>query len=628
MISSTRFSSRSSRLITLFCLVILVLYGCSGSSGSNNDDLGNSNEINASDSTNGTDGTNSPNGSNETNSNPLQPVEAELTILADKTFRISWQTTPNATSYRVLENPDGVSGFSNISGELDASTTQFDLQVALFSRVNAQYIVQSCNDQGCVNSNPVLVITSLDNAITYLKSANPESTAASQSDEFGVRISISADGNTLAVGAPSDGFGAQGQNDALAEGAGDAYVFVRSDSTWQLQAFLNGSNTEESDRFGFSVSLSSDGNTLAVGAPSEDSSALGVNGEQANNAAELSGAVYTFIRIGDTWQQQAYIKASNTTAFARFGWDVSLNSDGNTLAVGARDENSDNLLGRGAVYVFTRGGDLWQEQALIKTGTQSGIDVFGEALSLSADGNTLAVGNSGDDSAATGINGDPSDSSAEQSGAAHVYVRNNSAWALQAYIKASNANAQDQFGGNLGLSADGNTLAVGARTEDSGASGINADQNDNSAVDAGAAYVFVRSGELWQQQAYIKASNIGVSDLFGSAVALSADGNTLAVSALGEDSTATGINGEQFDGSASNAGAAYVFIQSSGVWQQNAYVKASNTGVDDSFGNALALNEDGSTLAVGARGEDSAATGINGDQSDNSVQNAGAVYLY
>lgn len=622
MISLTRFPSRSCRLVTLLCLVTLALYGCSGSSSSNNDNDDNSNI-----DENGLDGGDENNGANGNGSDALQPVDASLTILADRTFRISWQTTPNTTSYRVLENPDGVSGFTNISGELDATTTQFDHPVALFARVNAQYIVQSCNDQGCVSSDPVLVNASLDNAITYLKSSDPNATA-SLSDEFGTALSISGDGNTLAVGAPSDGFGDQFQNDLLAEGAGEVYVFVRAGSAWQLQSLFSGSNTEASDRFGYSVSLSTDGNTLAVGAPSEDSVATGINGEQEDNSAQRSGAVYTFIRNGEGWQQQTYIKASNTTAFARFGWDVSLNADGNTLAVGARDENSDTLLGRGATYVFTRSDELWQEQAFIKTGTQQGSDSLGEVVSLSADGNTLAIGNSGDDSVATGINGDQNDGSAEQSGAAYVYVRNNTTWDFQAYIKASNASTQDQFGGTLSLSADGNTLAIGARAEDSAATGINADQNDNSAVDSGAAYVFTRSGEQWQQQTYIKASNLGVSDLFGSTVNLSADGNTLAVSALGEDSTATGINGDQFDGSAANSGAVYIFTQTSGEWQQNAYVKASNTGVDDSFGNALALNEDGSTLAVGARGEDSAATGTNGDQSENSATNAGAVYLY
>src|SRR3990172_4375858 len=111
-----------------------------------------------------------------------------------------------------------------------------------------------------------------------------------------------------------------------------------------------------------------------------------------------------------------------------------------------------------------------------------------------------------------------------------------------AYIKASNAEAADHFGcggaldghtGNsLAISADGNTLAIGAHQESSSARGINGNQNNNSAYASGAVYVFTRRGDAWAQQAYIKASNAGQSDNFGAVVALSADGNTLAVSAL------------------------------------------------------------------------------------------------
>jgi hypothetical protein len=117
------------------------------------------------------------------------------------------------------------------------------------------------------------------------------------------------------------------------------------------------------------------------------------------------------------------------------------------------------------------------------------------------------------------------------------------------YLKASNTNAGDRFG-VVALSTDGNTLAVGAINEASAATGINGNQADNSAAGAGAVYIYTRSGTTWSQQAYIKASNTGTSDQFGGALALSSDGNTLAVGAVGEASAATGINGNQADNSA------------------------------------------------------------------------------
>src|SRR5262247_2168922 len=212
------------------------------------------------------------------------------------------------------------------------------------------------------------------------------------------------------------------------------------------------------------------------------------------------------------------------------------------------------------------------------------------------------------------------------------------------YVKASNTHMGDHFGNGgtleghgVALSGDGNTLAVGAPYESSNAKGINGNQNDNSLYAAGAVYVFVRRNDAWTQQAYIKASNPGQSDKFGFVVALSQDGNTLAVSAPGEASAAKGINGDQNDNSIPEAGAAYVFTRAGTTWSQQAYIKASNTGEPgvgdqfadgDRFGFSLALSADGNTLAAGAIAEDSGTKGINGDQSDNSQQGSGAVYVF
>ena len=204
-------------------------------------------------------------------------------------------------------------------------------------------------------------------------------------------------------------------------------------------------------------------------------------------------------------------------------------------------------------------------------------------------------------------------------------------WRQLAFLKASNAANGDQFGYSIALSGDGNTLAAGAPLEASRAIGINGNQDDNSAYSSGAVYVYTRSGAGWLQQAYLKASNTGANDQFGNAVALSADGNTLAVSAVFEDSSATGINGNQADNSVDESGAVYVFARTGNVWAQQAYIKASNTGErddGDTFGYTIALSDDGATLAVGAPSEDSAATGINGNQGDNSAVGAGAVYVF
>jgi hypothetical protein len=363
----------------------------------------------------------------------------------------------------------------------------------------------------------------------YLKASNP-----AEGDSFGYSVAVS--GDTVVVGATGES--------GLAYEAGAAYVFVRSGTSWSQQAYLKASNPDFEDLFGFSVAVS--GDTVVVGAPYEDSSATGVNGNESDNSAPDSGAAYVFVRSGTTWSQQAYLKASTTNMFDSFGESVALS--GNTVVVGAPVQDS-----AGAAYVFVRTGITWNQQAYLKGSNTEYMDAFGTSVAVSD--NTLVVGAPDEDSKAKGVNGDDTDNSVDGSGAAFVFIRNGTSWSQQAYLKASNTDAQDKFGLSVSVSSD--TVAVGALWEASNATGVNGDQNDNSAESAGAAYVFTRSEATWSQQAYLKASNTDAHDWFGYSVAVS--GDTLAVGAYGEDSNATGVNGDQNDNSASEAGAAYIF---------------------------------------------------------------------
>ncbi len=458
----------------------------------------------------------------------------------------------------------------------------------------------------------------------YLKASN---TAAG--DYFGLSVSIS--GDTVVVAAPYEDSAATGVNgnqaDNSASGSGAAYVFVRTGATWSQQAYLKASNSEKSDSFGNSVSIS--GDTVVVGADYEDSAATGVNGNQADNSANMSGAAYVFVRTGTSWSQQAYLKASNTQTYDLFGNSVSISGD--TVVVGAMAESSaatgvngnqadNSAFQAGAAYVFVRTGVTWSQQAYLKASNTDGSDWFGESVSVC--GNTLVVGADKEDSAATGVNGNEADNNAWDSGAVYVFVRSGPTWSQQAYLKAPNTGAFDSFGHVASVSGD--TVLVGAYEEDSSATGVNGNQADNGATDSGAAYVFVRSGTTWSQQAYLKASNTETNDGFGRSVSVS--GDTVVVGARSEASATTGVNGNQADNSALVSGAAYVFGRNGATWSQQAYLKASNTGAFDSFGHALAVS--GNTLVVASDGESSAATGVNGNQADNSAPSAGAVYVF
>ena len=179
--------------------------------------------------------------------------------------------------------------------------------------------------------------------------------------------------------------------------------------------------------------------------------------------------------------------------------------------------------------------------------------------------------------------------------------------AQQAYVKASNTDSGDTFGI---VAISGNTVVVGAFGEASDADGVNGDQSDNSSPSTGAAYVFVRNGAVWSQQAYLKASNSDTGAVFGISVAIS--GDTIVVGAAGAGVSGTGL--------------AYVFVRNGTTWSQEALLKASNADGADAFGATVAVS--GDTVVVGAPFEASKATGVNGDETDNSAFSAGAAYIF
>ena len=378
-------------------------------------------------------------------------------------------------------------------------------------------------------------------------------------DYFGGSVAISGDGNTAIAGAFFESTGGSA--------AGAAYIFTRSGTTWTQQAKIQASDKQASDYFGVSVSISGDGNTALVGSTGEDT------------GGSDAGAAYIFTRSGTTWTQQAKIQASDKQATDRFGVSVSISGDGNTAIVGASYEDTGGSAA-GAAYIFTRSGTTWTQQAKIQASDKQAGDFFGTSVSISGDGNTALVGASYEDTGAT------------DAGAAYIFTRSGTTWTQQAKIQASDKQASDLFGVSVSISGDGNTALVGSSGEDTGGS------------DAGAAYIFTRSGTTWTQQAKIQASDKQASDRFGTSVAISSDGNTAIVGAYEED---TG-------GSA--AGAAYIFTRSGTTWTQQQKIQASDKQGGDRFGRSVFISSDGNTALVGAQYEDTGAT------------DAGAAYIF
>ena len=367
------------------------------------------------------------------------------------------------------------------------------------------------------------------------------------SDKFGYSVSISGDGNTAIAGAYNE--------DTGATDAGSAYIFTRSGTTWTQQAKIQASDKQAYDQFGQVVSISSNGNTAIVGAYTEDT------------GGSSAGAAYIFTRSDTTWTQQAKIQASDKATNDLFGYSVSISGDGNTAIAGALFEEYG-----GSAYIFTRSGTTWTQQAKIQASDRQASDFFGSSVSISSNGNTAIVGAMFEDTGGS------------SAGAAYIFTRSGTTWTQQVKIQASDKQASDNFGVSVAISDDGNTAIVGAYTEDTGG------------TNAGAAYIFTRSGTTWTQQAKILASDRQASDFFGHSVAISSNGNTAIAGAYNEDTGAT------------DAGSAYIFTRSGTTWTQQARIQASDKQASDNFGWSVAISDDGNTTIAGAYNEDTGGT--------------------
>jgi IPT/TIG domain/FG-GAP repeat len=346
---------------------------------------------------------------------------------------------------------------------------------------------------------------------------------------FGFSVALSADGNTAIVGAPAeDGY------------VGSAWVFTRTGSTWTQQGGkLTGAEESGPGEFGYSVALSSDGDTALVSGAGD---------------AGGTGAVWVFTRAGSTWSQQGEkLTASGESGNGWFGYSVALSGDGNTALIGGPlDENR-----AGATWVFTRSGTSWSQQGEKLTGGgESGKGDFGFHVALSGDGNTALIGGVSDDNLA---------------GAAWVFTRSGASWSQQGEkLTGEEESGEGEFGYSVALSGDGLTALIGGPTDDAG---------------AGAAWAFTRSGSAWSEQGEkLTGGEEGGAGEFGFSEALSSDGDSALIGGAGDEGS---------------VGAAWVFTRSGGGWgQQGEKLRGGEESGNGQYGFDVALSSDGETGVV------------------------------
>jgi len=364
------------------------------------------------------------------------------------------------------------------------------------------------------------------------------------SDYFGNSVSIS--GDYAIVGAYGD--------DVSGTDSGSAYIFKWNGTSWVEQQKLTASGGATGDLFGVSVSIS--GDYAIVGANQDD-----VNG------MVNSGSAYIFKRDGTTWSQQAKLTASDGNALDYFGYSVSISGD--YAIVGADQDDVNGMVNSGSAYIFKRDGTSWVQQPKLTALDGAASDYFGCSVSISGD--YAIVGAYGDD-----VNG-------TDSGSAYIFFRSGTSWSQQAKLTASDGAASDRFGYSVSISGD--YAIVGAY----------GDQTSK-----GSAYIFLRSGTSWSQQAKLTASDGAANDWFGNSVSIS--GDYAIVGAFYDDD----------NGSAS--GSAYIFKRDGTTWIQQTKLTASDSAAGDYFGYSVSIS--GDYAIVGAHFDDDKGT------------DSGSAYIY
>lgn len=567
-----------------------------------------------------------------------QPLPSAVTAVVSaktKALTFTWTGGANSTSFRLMAAATG-EAFAQVGADLQATATGTQLGIAthLYNWVLEaastvkikRYRIDGCNAAGCTPSNVLDVEQVLSVLATgYLKAS--ETTADS---ELGTAVAVSGDGKTLVLGAPG-----------MSNDAGAVFVYrygiAQSGESVLLPTPDRISAPSQIEmRFGAAVAVNENGTVLAVGAPSEshDQQGIGAYPNVPNDNAPKSGAVFIYSRasVNDPWSPTpVYVKANDADDFDAFGTSISLNTDGTVLVAGAPNQD-----GSGAVYASIFTANQWTMLAdIVKAPNADGGDQFGAAVAVNSSGSVILVGAPAEDGSGGGGFDPPDDDAVTDSGAMYfVSVDEIKQHAPELRLreatrrfKAHNAAVGAAYGTAVATNRTSNVIAVGAPFA------IN---------DRGQAYIYSTNnnpqGPAGLDTASLVPSRFGPLSRYGSSISLSADGNVIAVGSVGNTSADMGVDSAGAFGNLGDAGAVDVLIRPPATnWSLIAlnaldiqFVKPVNPGPLDRFGTAVALSADGSTLLVGAPGEDGNGVGhsANNNLADNSVLEAGAAYLY
>lgn len=359
---------------------------------------------------------------------------------------------------------------------------------------------------------------------------------ANASDYVGNSVAVNSDATYAVIGAP-------GTEVANILNCGTAYVYVNNNSIWTQQQQISASDKALGDNFGCAVDISGDSNYIIVGSSNDDS----------GNITDC-GSAYVFVRSGNTWTQQQKLVANNESNNSFFGSSVAINNDGTKVIIGAPFKTISGNIYQGAAYFFTRTGNTWTQTNYF-TGVTSN-DFFGKSVAISGDGLKAAVGTNK---------------------AVYTYDYNGTTWGQQKII-SSNALYDEEFGSAVSLNYTGNKIIIGAYFYE-------------AATIGGAAYVYTRSGNIWNYSQRITASDSQSYKNFGYSLSLSSDGDVVIIGAYRD----SGPNIEN------DVGSAYIFRSTNGsIFRQQQKLSASDKSINDRFGISVDIDNNGNTVIIGA----------------------------
>lgn len=475
-----------------------------------------------------------PDASYELDSNSGTPITIQLSATDPEDLPIQWSYVASDSAQYFADITQDSSVFT-ITAKPTATIQQYDSAGGAFSiTFKASDGINLATALSEFTIGFPVPVNWLSRSVT--KIVPPGST----SQAFGSDVSLSADG-TVAV------IGARLYYDSIYGYVGATYVYRKIDSVWGLETVLIHNPLESGDQQGYQTDISADGNTIVTAS------------QYSGDAGRGRAFVFEYNQISQTWSQQAELRSDEYNVNDNFGNSVSLSDDGNTLAVGGG--YNDNY-----AYIFTRSGTTWTKQArLIGSNTFAADfptqdDNFGYHVCLSGDGNTLVV-------------------NAERKPSFYIFTRSGTTWTETAELVSSHPNQfryNDAF-----ISNDGNTIIIGD------------DLARISGVGHGAAYVFAKSGSNWFEEAILMPNDIAADDYFGCSVSLSGDGNVAIIGAYADD-------GPNDDLTA--AGSAYIFTRTGSNWSEVAKLYPDPLVASQAFGNRVYISDDGHTIICSEQG--------------------------